>query len=76
MSRPRRRGGRSRAQTIAIVAEYWRKGWTVAEVAQKLRMSEGQVFAIFLHVAATEGDQLSGPGVYVDASDGTLKRSS
>lgn len=45
----------SRGQLVAIVAEYWRKGWSAQQVSHELGISESHAAAIFAHVEATEG---------------------
>lgn len=46
----------SRAQLVAIVAEYWRKGWSVEHVSVELGVSEAMVASVFANVEWTERD--------------------
>ena len=58
MGSPRFGHGRwPRSQVYAIVAGYWRKGWTVEQVAVKLGLSDRFVAQIFDYLAWGEGSR-------------------
>jgi hypothetical protein len=63
----------SRAQVVAIIATYWRKGWTAEEVSRKLGTGLRFTEEVIAHVEWTEG-QVGGRSA--SGSAGTAGRSS